>query len=143
MVKSTLSYSGLIEGFWGEAMLTNCYLLNRVPNKRKKLPLMNSGLKGNKPELSQSLWLKALLFYVIELNTFVSINSIIESTDLIFDEIRSSSIPRPSHMILNTSGTHDDDISVSEVPEEVLDVAFWKEAINDEMDSIMGNGTYI
>nr|GEV98165.1 zinc finger, CCHC-type [Tanacetum cinerariifolium] len=31
-----LSYSGLSEGFWGEAMLTACYLLNRVPNKRNK-----------------------------------------------------------------------------------------------------------
>nr|GEX08907.1 zinc finger, CCHC-type [Tanacetum cinerariifolium] len=29
MVNSMLSYSGLSEGFWGEAMLTACYLLNR------------------------------------------------------------------------------------------------------------------
>ncbi|GJU60053.1 zinc finger, CCHC-type containing protein [Tanacetum coccineum] len=36
MVNSMLSYSGLSEGFWGEAMLTACYLLNRVPNKRSK-----------------------------------------------------------------------------------------------------------
>ncbi|GKE12452.1 zinc finger, CCHC-type containing protein [Tanacetum coccineum] len=36
MVNSMLSYSGLSEGFWGEAMLTTCYLLNRVPNKRNK-----------------------------------------------------------------------------------------------------------
>ncbi|GKC91684.1 zinc finger, CCHC-type containing protein [Tanacetum coccineum] len=36
MVDSMLSYSGLSEGFWGEAMLTACYLLNRVPNKRNK-----------------------------------------------------------------------------------------------------------
>ncbi|GKC87686.1 hypothetical protein Tco_1148335, partial [Tanacetum coccineum] len=34
MVNSMLSYSGLSEGFWGEAMLTACYLLTRVPNKR-------------------------------------------------------------------------------------------------------------
>ncbi|KAD7117163.1 hypothetical protein E3N88_04431 [Mikania micrantha] len=37
MVNSMLSYSGLSEGFWGEAMLTACYLLNRVPNKRNKI----------------------------------------------------------------------------------------------------------
>ncbi|GJW26673.1 zinc finger, CCHC-type containing protein [Tanacetum coccineum] len=36
MVNSMLSYSGLGEGFWGESMLTACYLLNMVPNKRNK-----------------------------------------------------------------------------------------------------------
>nr|GEU63802.1 zinc finger, CCHC-type [Tanacetum cinerariifolium] len=36
MVNSMLSYSGLSEGFWGKAMLTACYLLNRVHNKRNK-----------------------------------------------------------------------------------------------------------
>ncbi|GJT60189.1 zinc finger, CCHC-type containing protein [Tanacetum coccineum] len=36
MVNSMLSYSGLSEGFWEEAMLTGCYLLNRVPNKSNK-----------------------------------------------------------------------------------------------------------
>nr|KAJ0205973.1 hypothetical protein LSAT_V11C500262240 [Lactuca sativa] len=34
MVNSMLSYSSLSEGFWGEAMLTTCYILNRTPNKR-------------------------------------------------------------------------------------------------------------
>ncbi|GJW29193.1 zinc finger, CCHC-type containing protein [Tanacetum coccineum] len=37
MVNFMLSYSGLIQWFWGEAMLTACYLLNRVPNKRNKI----------------------------------------------------------------------------------------------------------
>jgi len=37
MVNSMLSYSGLSNGFWGEAALTACYLLNRVPNKRNKI----------------------------------------------------------------------------------------------------------
>nr|GEV06252.1 zinc finger, CCHC-type [Tanacetum cinerariifolium] len=36
MVNSMLSYSGLSEGFWEEAMLTTCYLLNMIPNKRNK-----------------------------------------------------------------------------------------------------------
>nr|GEV83167.1 zinc finger, CCHC-type [Tanacetum cinerariifolium] len=37
MVNSMLSYYGLSQGFWGEAMLTACYLLNRVPNKKNKI----------------------------------------------------------------------------------------------------------
>nr|GEZ33381.1 zinc finger, CCHC-type [Tanacetum cinerariifolium] len=36
MVNSMLSYLGFSEGFWGEAMLTASYLLNKVPNKRNK-----------------------------------------------------------------------------------------------------------
>ncbi|GJY60505.1 zinc finger, CCHC-type containing protein [Tanacetum coccineum] len=36
MVNSMLSYSGLSEGLWEEAMLMACYLLNMVPNKRNK-----------------------------------------------------------------------------------------------------------
>ncbi|GKB90022.1 zinc finger, CCHC-type containing protein [Tanacetum coccineum] len=37
MVNFMLSYFRLSQGFWGEAMLTACYLLNRVPNKRNKI----------------------------------------------------------------------------------------------------------
>ena len=39
MVNSILSYSGLSEGFWGEATLKTSYLLNRVLNKRNKTTL--------------------------------------------------------------------------------------------------------
>nr|GEU40749.1 zinc finger, CCHC-type [Tanacetum cinerariifolium] len=67
MVNSMLSYSGLSEGFWGEVMLMACYLLNMVPNKKNKIS-------------SYEIW-----FYVIEPNDSVSINSIIESRDAIFD----------------------------------------------------------
>ena len=31
-----LSSSGLNDGFWGDAILDACYILNRVPNKRNK-----------------------------------------------------------------------------------------------------------
>ena len=36
MVNAMLSYSGLRNSFWGEAMLTANYLLNRVPSKRNR-----------------------------------------------------------------------------------------------------------
>ncbi|GKC36273.1 hypothetical protein Tco_1048657 [Tanacetum coccineum] len=44
---------------------------------------------------------KAFKFYVIEPNESISINSIIESKDAIFDENRFSSVPRPSLRIPN------------------------------------------
>ncbi|GJT05049.1 zinc finger, CCHC-type containing protein [Tanacetum coccineum] len=93
---------------------------------------------------------KAFRFFVIEPNDSVAINSIIKSKDVIFDENRFSSVLRPSFRIPNRT----EDIGGSVVPEEddpktfdeamkSQDVAFWKEAINDEMDSIMGNNTWV
>ncbi|GKB62975.1 zinc finger, CCHC-type containing protein, partial [Tanacetum coccineum] len=97
---------------------------------------------------------KVFMFYAIEPNDSVSINSIIESMDAIFDENRFSSVLRPSLIIPNRTK----DIGGSVVPKEVTkeddpitfdegiksqDVAFWKEAINDEMDSIMCNNTWM
>ncbi|GJS76331.1 zinc finger, CCHC-type containing protein [Tanacetum coccineum] len=120
---------------------------------------------------------KAFRFYVIEPNDSVLINSIIKSKDVIFNENRFSSVPRPSLRIPNGN----EDVGGSVVPEKVTkevakqpepelrtskrnrtpkdfgpefqlylieamksqDVAFWKKAINDEMDSIMGNNTWV
>ncbi|GKE20134.1 zinc finger, CCHC-type containing protein, partial [Tanacetum coccineum] len=231
MVNSMLSYSGLSQGFQGEAILTACYLLNRAPNKRKRITLYELWTK-RKPNLNYLMvWdcravvrlfdpklktlgergiecifvryaehSKAFRFFVIEPNESVSINSIIESNNVIFDENIFFSVPRPSLRIPN--GTEDIGCSVvpKEVTEEVVqqpepefrkikrnrtsknfvpefqlyliegtkdevsdqhsncfnveddpkifdeamksqDVAFWKEAINDEMESIKGNTT--
>ncbi|GJW48799.1 zinc finger, CCHC-type containing protein [Tanacetum coccineum] len=97
---------------------------------------------------------KAFRFYIIKPNDSVSIISIIESRDAIFDENRFSSVPRPSLRIPNGS----EDIGGLVVSEEVTkedghqtfdeamkshDVAFWKESINDETDSIMGKNTLV
>ncbi|GKD96700.1 zinc finger, CCHC-type containing protein [Tanacetum coccineum] len=234
MVNSMLSYSGLSQGFWGEAMLTACYLLNRVPNKRNRITPYELWTK-KKPNLNYlRVWgcravvrlpdpklktlgergiecifvgyaehSKAFRFYVIEPNDSVAINSIIESRDAIFDEHRFSSVPRPSQRSL-VKGTEDSGGSVvsKRVTDEIVqqsepelrkskrhrtpkdfgpefqlyliegtrdevsdqhsycfnveddpktfdeamksqDVAFWKEAINDEIDSIMGNNTWV
>nr|GEY25138.1 retrovirus-related Pol polyprotein from transposon TNT 1-94 [Tanacetum cinerariifolium] len=172
MVNSMLSYSGLSEGFWGEAMLTACYLLNRVLNKRNKTTTCE-------------LW-----FYVIEPNDSVSINSIIESKDAIF------LTPRLKDIIPNSDESQRDDHSndvPSETPEprkgkrsrraksygsdfqlylvegskdhigsqyfycysiekdsrtyneamQSRDATFWKEAIDDEIGSILENNTYV
>ncbi|GJW85150.1 zinc finger, CCHC-type containing protein [Tanacetum coccineum] len=139
---------------------------------------------------------KAYRFYVIEPNNSVSINSIIESRDAIFDENRFSSIPRPKDIIPNLEESqrddHSDDVP-SETPEprrgkrakkaksygsdfqlylvegsrdqvgsqysycysieedprtyneavQSRDAAFWKEAIDDEIGSIMENNTWV
>ncbi|GKE94304.1 zinc finger, CCHC-type containing protein, partial [Tanacetum coccineum] len=34
MVNSMMSHSGLSSRYWGEALLTACYILNKVPNAR-------------------------------------------------------------------------------------------------------------
>nr|GEX88512.1 zinc finger, CCHC-type [Tanacetum cinerariifolium] len=86
----------------------------------------------------------------------VAINSIIESRDAIFDEHSFSSVPRPSQRSLK-DGNEDsggsvvskrvtDDVDDLKTFNEAIksqDITFWKEAINDEMDSIMGNNTWV
>ncbi|CAM8902387.1 unnamed protein product [Rhodiola kirilowii] len=222
MVNAMLSYSGLNDGFWGEAMLTACYLLNRVPNSISNLTPYELW-HNKKPNFAHvRVWgcravvrlpqpkLKTLgekgvecifigyaqhslayRFYVIAPNKHVSIHTIIESRDAIFDEKRFSSISMPKDLILAPStvresrdpqildnrrskrarkeklfgndfqmylveGTREDigsqylychiienDPKTFDEAMKSQDVSFWKEAINDEMDSIMGNNTWI
>ncbi|GJY04518.1 zinc finger, CCHC-type containing protein [Tanacetum coccineum] len=61
---------------------------------------------------------KAYRFYVIEPNESVSIKSIIESRDVVFDENRFSSIPKPKDVIPNSVESQRDDHS-DDVPSEV------------------------
>ncbi|KAL0447375.1 UNVERIFIED_CONTAM: Retrovirus-related Pol polyprotein from transposon RE2 [Sesamum latifolium] len=96
---------------------------------------------------------KAYRFYVIAPNDFISVNTMLESRDAIFDETRFSSIPRPKKMIPSSRDevstlypycfNVNDDPKIFDKAIKSQDVAFWKEAINDEMDSIMGNNTWV
>nr|GEV69029.1 zinc finger, CCHC-type [Tanacetum cinerariifolium] len=93
---------------------------------------------------------KAFRFYVIETNDSVAINSIIESRDAIFKKQRFSSIPRLSQRTRDeVSDQHSYCFNVEDDPKtfdkamESQDVALWKEAINDEIDSIIGNNTWV
>nr|KAJ0198658.1 hypothetical protein LSAT_V11C600318930 [Lactuca sativa] len=139
---------------------------------------------------------KAYRFYVLESNDSVSVNTVIESRDAIFDEERFTSIPRPRDMVHQSSsksttqvedvsggasfeprkstrarkaksfgsdfqlylveGTRNETISqhqycfnIEEDPKtfseamDSRDVHFWKEAIHDEIDSIMHNNTWV
>nr|GEV91726.1 zinc finger, CCHC-type [Tanacetum cinerariifolium] len=155
MVNSMLSYSGLSEEFWEEAMLKACYLLNRgcrvvvrLPEPKRKT-LSEKGIDCIFVGYIEHS--KAYRFYVIEPNDSVSINSIIESRDTIFDENPFSLIPRLKEIIPNSNKYQRDDHS-TDVPSETpkprkaiqsQDAAFWKEAIDDEIGSIMENNTWV
>ncbi|GJV46970.1 zinc finger, CCHC-type containing protein [Tanacetum coccineum] len=92
MVHSMLSYSGLSQGFWGEAMAVVI-----LPDPKLKT-LGERGIECI--FVGYAKHSKAFRFYVIEPNESVAINSIIESMDAIFDENRFSSVPRPSQRSL-------------------------------------------
>ncbi|GJY47962.1 zinc finger, CCHC-type containing protein [Tanacetum coccineum] len=110
MVNSMLSYSGLSDGFWGEAIA-----IVRLPDPKRK----TLGEKGiDCIFVGYAEHSKAYRFYVIEPNDFVSINTIIESRDAIFDENRFSSIPRPKDIIPNSDESQRDDHS-DDVPSEI------------------------
>ncbi|GJR73039.1 hypothetical protein Tco_0085404 [Tanacetum coccineum] len=110
MVNSMLSYSGLSEGFWGEAMLMafwGCRAVVRLPKPKKKI----LGEKGiDCIFIGYAEHSKAYRFYAIEPNDSVSVNSVIESRDAIFDENRLSSIPRPKDIVSSSNGTQGGDL---------------------------------
>ncbi|GJU26766.1 zinc finger, CCHC-type containing protein [Tanacetum coccineum] len=143
MVNSMLSYSGLSEGFWGEAMA----VVRLSDPKRKTL-----GEKGiDCIFVGYAEHFKAYRFYVIVPNDCVSINTDIELRDAIFNENRFSSIHRAKDIIPNSDESQRDDHS-NDVPSETpkprkamqsRDVAFWKDAIDDEIGLTMENNTWV
>nr|GEU41786.1 hypothetical protein [Tanacetum cinerariifolium] len=147
MVNSMLSYFGLSQRFWGEAIVWGCRASVRLPDPKVKT-FGESGIECIFVGYAEHS--KAFGFYIIEPNDAVAINSIIESRDAIFDEHMFSSIHRLSQRSSEVPGTRDDVFgqhcycfNVEDDPktfDEAMkshDVAFWKEAINDGMDSIM------
>ncbi|GJY77195.1 zinc finger, CCHC-type containing protein [Tanacetum coccineum] len=153
MVNSMLSYSGLSHGFYGEAIVWRCWAVVRLPDPKLKT-LGERGIECIFVGYVEHS--KAFRFYVIEPNDSVAINSIIKLRDVIFDERRFSYVPRLSQRSLvkgteNSSGLVvskrvTDEIDDPKTFDEAMksqDVVFWKEAINDEMDSIMGNNTWV
>ncbi|GKB07280.1 zinc finger, CCHC-type containing protein [Tanacetum coccineum] len=182
---------GLSQRFWGEAMA-----VARLHDLKQKT-LGERSIECIFVRYVEHS--KAFRFFVIEPNESVSINSIIESMDDIFNENRFSSVLGPSQrsLIIRTKDIGDS-VVLDKVTEEVVqqlrkgkrirtpinfgpefklylikgtmdevsnqhsycfnveddpntfdeamksqDVAFWEEAINDDMDSIMGNNTWV
>nr|GFA70227.1 zinc finger, CCHC-type [Tanacetum cinerariifolium] len=81
---------------------------------------------------------KAYRLHVIEPNDFVSVNSIIESKDVIFDENKFSLIPRSKDIVSSSSGTQGEDLP-RETPIEIPK----PQRIDDEIGSIMENNTWV
>nr|GEW14553.1 zinc finger, CCHC-type [Tanacetum cinerariifolium] len=121
---------GLSQGFWGEAMLIACYLLNRVPNKRKKITLYELWTKRKLNMNYHRVWgCRAVMrLHDPKLKTLGGrgIECIFVGYAEHFKAFRDEDDPK----------TFDEAIKSQ-------DVAFWKEKINDEMDSIMGNNTWV
>ncbi|KAL4561507.1 hypothetical protein LXL04_033674 [Taraxacum kok-saghyz] len=185
------------KGFWGEAMLTACYVLNRVPNKRNKTTPYELWFKKD-PNLGYfRIWgcwavvkltdpkrntlgekgidcifigyaqhSKAYRFYIIDPNDTVSVNTVIESRDAIFDEMRFSSIPRPMDLISKSNEGHNSeslkgtsDLEPQEIRKSkrgriaknfgsdfqlyLVEGSRDEEAIDDEMSSILENNTWV
>ncbi|GJU61922.1 zinc finger, CCHC-type containing protein [Tanacetum coccineum] len=150
MVNSMLSYSGLSEEFWGEAMLTDCYLLNRVPNKRNKTTPYELWYK-KRPNLS---YLRVWGYRAVVRLSDPKRKTLGEKgIDCIFvGYAEHSKAYRSKDVILNLVESqrddHSDDVP-SEIPEprkepmKYWDAAFWKEAVDDEFGSIMENNTWV
>ncbi|GKB48181.1 zinc finger, CCHC-type containing protein, partial [Tanacetum coccineum] len=106
MVNSMLSYSRLSKG-----------AVVRLPDPKLKT-LGEKGIEFIFVGYAEHS--KAFRFYVIDPNDSVSINSINESRDAIFDKDRLSSVPRPSLRIPNETEDIGGSVVPEEVPEEVI-----------------------
>ncbi|GJV60557.1 zinc finger, CCHC-type containing protein [Tanacetum coccineum] len=164
MVNSMLSYFGLSEGFWGEAMLTASVVRLTEPKMK------NLGEKGiDCIFIGYVEHSKCYRFYVIEPNEYVSPSSrkIVKDEVKGTDDVHSPSIPRKStrtrkaksfgsdFQLYLVEGTSDKTLSqrkycfiIKEDPRTLSeamasrDVAFWKEAVQRRIDSIMHNDTW-
>ncbi|GJW28897.1 zinc finger, CCHC-type containing protein [Tanacetum coccineum] len=111
---------GLSQGFWGEAMVWGCRAAVRLPDPKLK----SLGKRGIEcifvgyAEHSKALVLRPSL---MNLNGTKDIGSLVVSEEV----------------------TEEDDPKIFDKAMKSQAVAFWKEAINGEMDSIMGNNTWV
>ncbi|GJW88965.1 zinc finger, CCHC-type containing protein [Tanacetum coccineum] len=150
-----MSKDGLIPAFDMDTKKCKNCMLNKITKK----PFQNVKLKTEVLELIHNdlcdLHATRSLGNKKDFMTFIDD----ASRDAIFDDNRFTSVPRPSLRIPNGTkdiGTRDEvsdqhsycfnaeeDPKTFDEAMKSQDVAFRKEAINDEMDSIMGNNTWV
>ncbi|GJW35407.1 zinc finger, CCHC-type containing protein [Tanacetum coccineum] len=167
MVNSMLSYSGMRQGFWGEAMKPNlnyrgCKVVVRLPNQKLKT-LGERGIEcifvgyaeHSKAFRSLHVLRNPSLRFQIELKTFrVSVvQEVVQQPEPELRKSKRNRTPKnfgPEFQLYLIEGTTDevsdqhsycfnveDDPKTFDEAMKFLDVAFWKESITDEMDSIM------
>nr|GEV52567.1 hypothetical protein [Tanacetum cinerariifolium] len=168
MVNFMLSYSRLSEGFWGEAMLTACYILNRTPNKNSKQTPYEIWTK-KVPNLTYlRIWGCRAVVRLTEpkMKNLGEKGKIAEDEVEGTDDVPGPSVPRTStrtrkaksfgsdFQLYLVEGTRDKTLSQREYrfiikdnpgtlseAMDSRDAAFWKEAVQSKIDSIMHNDT--
>ncbi|GJX03490.1 zinc finger, CCHC-type containing protein [Tanacetum coccineum] len=114
--------------------------------KNNGVSTSGSRQRSKDPSPQQVEHSKAYRFYVIEPNDSVSVNSVIELRDAIFDKNRFSSIPRQKGIVSSSSGTQGEDLpgeTPIEIPEHRRSNRAQKEAVDAEIGSIMENNTRV
>ncbi|GKA43533.1 zinc finger, CCHC-type containing protein [Tanacetum coccineum] len=135
MLNSIMSHSGLSYGYWGKALLTACYILNRVPSKRSiKTPY----------ELWNQRTLKLDYLRIWGFEPRRSTRQRRQRTfgldfEMYLVEGDRKGLTREYPIIYNL----DEDPQTYSEAMKSHDSSLWKEAVNDEMDSIIGNNTWI
>ncbi|GKC80351.1 hypothetical protein Tco_1131125 [Tanacetum coccineum] len=158
---------GLSQGLWDEAMLTACYLLNMVPSKRNRITPYElwTKKKSNLNYLRLGAVRQLKRFYSVprppngtkDIGDSVVSEEVVQQLEPELIQSKRNMAPNnfgPEFQLYLIEGTRDEVsdqhsycFNVEDNPktfDEAMksqDVAFWKEAINDEMDSIMGNNT--
>nr|GEW44446.1 zinc finger, CCHC-type [Tanacetum cinerariifolium] len=133
---------GMSQGLWGESMLTACYLLNRVLNKRNMITPYELWTK-RKPNLDYLMvWgCRAVVRHPDpKLKTLGErgIKCIFVGYAEHSKAFRDVASDQHSYCF-----NVEDDPKTFDETMKSRDVAFWKESINDEMDSIMGNNIWV
>nr|GEZ66618.1 zinc finger, CCHC-type [Tanacetum cinerariifolium] len=124
MVNSMLSYLGLSEGIWGEAMLTACYLLNKGCRAVVRLPDPKRKTLGEKG---------IDCIFV----GYAEPKDIIPNLDESQRDDHSDDVPSEiSKPVKEDPRTYNEAM-------QSWDDAFWKETIDDEIGSIMKNNIWV